>query len=72
VIPEAASVNEIVQHAVVSAIALGAVGVVLRRVLGVFDTRPANPPGAGGARQATPGCSHCAAGSAARHKHASR
>ena len=68
-IPEAASVNEIVQHAVVSAVALGAVAVVLRRVLGVFETRQANPPGSSGAGQVAPGCSHCAAGSAAQRKH---
>ena len=65
-IPEAASVNELVQHAVVSAVALGAVAVVLRRVLGVFETRPGNPPGTGGAGQPAPGCSHCAAGTAAQ------
>ena len=39
--PDAATVNGFVQHAVVSAVALGALGVVLRRVLGVFETAPA-------------------------------
>ena len=67
-IPDAASLNEIVQHAVVSVVALGAVAVVLRRVVGVFETRTGNPPGAG-TGQPTPGCSHCAAGTAAQRKH---
>ena len=38
--PDAATVNDFVQHAVVSVVALGALGVVLRRVLGVFERRP--------------------------------
>jgi hypothetical protein len=66
--PDAATMNGFVQHAVVSAIALGALAVVLRRVLGVFERRPPAPT-PGGTQQA-PGCSHCAAGAAAQKKHA--
>ena len=44
--PDAATMNGLVQHAVVSAVALGALAVVLRRVLGVFERRPpASSPG---------------------------
>ena len=68
--PDAATVNGFVQHAVVSAVALGALGVVLRRVLGVFERRP--PASPAGMAQGAPGCSHCAAGSAAHKKHANR
>ena len=67
-IPDATTVNAFVQHATVSAVALGALAVVLRRVLGVFEKRPAGQSGAA----AAPGCSHCAAGSAAAKKHAHR
>ena len=66
--PDAATVNGFVQHAVVSAVALGALAVVLRRVLGVFERRP--PASSPGVAQAAPGCSHCAAGNAAQKKHA--
>jgi len=61
--PAAASIGDLLQHATVTAVALGALGVVLRRVLGVFETRPAGPAAP------SPGCSHCAAGSAAAKKH---
>jgi hypothetical protein len=67
VIPDTAPLNDLVQHAVVSIVALGALGVVLRRVLGVFDRRPSTTPGA--TTQGAPGCSHCAAGSAVHKKH---
>ena len=64
--PDAATVNGFVQHAVVSVVALGALGVVLRRVLGVFERRrPASSPGM---THGASGCSHCAAGSAAQKK----
>ncbi|BCS31575.1 hypothetical protein TBR22_A07770 [Luteitalea sp. TBR-22] len=58
-----ASAGDLMQHATVSLVALGALGVVLRRVLGVFEPRP--PAGqagaAGGPHAAGPACSHCAA-----------
>ena len=60
--PAAASVGNLLQHATVTAVALGALGVVLRRVLGVFGTRPAGPAAS------APACSHCASGSAAHAK----
>ena len=51
VMPDAATVNGFVQHAVVSVVALGALGVVLRRVLGVFERRPpASSAGIGAGR----------------------
>ena len=43
--PDASTVNAFVQHATVTVIALGALTVVLRRVLGVFGKRPAAQPG---------------------------
>jgi hypothetical protein len=66
--PDAATMNDFLQHAVVTAVALGALTVVLRRVLGVFERRP--PTSAPASTQGAPGCSHCAAGSAAQKKHA--
>ncbi len=60
-IADAATVNELVQHAVVSVVALAALAMVLRRVLGVFETRPSQ--GSGTAHHAA-GCSHCATGTA--------
>jgi hypothetical protein len=66
--PDAITMNGFVQHAVVSAVALGALAVVLRRVFGVFDRRP--PASSPGMSQVAPGCSHCAAGAAAQRKHA--
>ena len=66
--PDAATMNGFVQHAVVSAVALGALAVVLRRVLGVFERRP--PASSAGTAQAAPGCRHCAPGNAAQKKHA--
>jgi len=65
--PAAVTMNGFVQHAVVSAVALGALAVVLRRVFGVFERRP--PVSSPGATHAAPGCSHCAAGAAAQKKH---
>ncbi len=61
-IADAATMSDIVQHAVVSVVALGALAMVLRRVLGVFETRPTS--GSGGAHHPS-GCSHCPTGSAA-------
>lgn len=53
--------GELVQHAIVSLVALGALGVVIRKVRGVFETRPPSQP---------PGCGTCAAGHAAQKKQA--
>jgi hypothetical protein len=69
--PAAASLGDLVQHVTVTAVALGALGVVLRRVLGVFETRP-SAAGRPSGSAATPACSHCAAGSAAAKKHTRR
>lgn len=67
-IPETATIGELVQHALVTLVALGAAGVVLRRVLGVFE-RPASQSSSPGAPHATgPACSHCAAGNAAQKR----
>jgi hypothetical protein len=44
------------QHATVTVVAIGALGVVVRRVLGVFERRPVGPAAP------SPGCSHCASG----------
>lgn len=71
-IPAAATLNEIVQHLTVSAVALAACVVVLRRVLGVFERRPTTPTEGPGLANATPACGHCAAGSAAAKKLAQR
>lgn len=61
--PAAASVGDLVQHATVTAVALGALGVVLRRVFGVFGKHPAPAAGAGSAGvPGAPACSHCASG----------
>jgi hypothetical protein len=55
----AAPLGELVQHAAVSVVALGALAVVLRRVLGVFESRPAAAPGSAGTPHASgPSCSH--------------
>ncbi len=62
---------ELVQHATVFVIALAAAVIVLRKVLGVFERRPANQT-TGGAHSAGPACSHCAAGNAAMAKPANR
>lgn len=71
--PAAASVGDLLQHATVTAVALGALGVVLRRVFGVFGRRPAPAAGAGSAGiSGSPACSHCAAGSAAAKTHTRR
>lgn len=58
--PAAAGIGELVQHVTVTAVAIGALGVVLKRVLGVFETRPAGPAAP------SPACSHCAAGTRKR------
>lgn len=60
-IPAGMRLGEVVQHAIVALVAMGAVAVVLRRVLGVFEPRPATPTAAGGTPAGGPGCSHCAA-----------
>lgn len=64
-ISDVATMSEIVQHAVVSVVALAALAMVLRRVLGVFETRPTS--GSGVAHHPS-GCSHCATGNAAAKK----
>ena len=64
--PDTATINDVVQHVLVSAVALGALGVVLRRLLGTFERQP--PASSGGIAQGAPGCSHCAAGNAAHKK----
>ena len=66
--PDTATLNDVLQHALVSVVALGALAVVLRRVLGAFERRP--PASSAGTATGAPGCSHCAAGSAAHSKHA--
>ncbi len=63
--PAAASVGDLVQHATVSVVALGALGVVLRRVFGVFGTRPAPRRVRATGMSRHPACSHCAAAAAA-------
>ena len=68
--PDTATINDVVQHVLVSAVALGALWVVLRRVFGAFERQP--PASSGGIAHGAPGCSHCAAGSAAQKKHANR
>ena len=67
--PDIATLNDAVQHALVSVVALGALAVVLRRVLGAFERRP--PSSSAGTAPGAPGCSHCAAGSAAHKQHSS-
>jgi hypothetical protein len=57
---DAMTVGELIQHALVTVVAFGALAIVLRKVLGVFDKRPAaSGPAAGGP---TPTCSHCPTG----------
>ncbi len=58
---------ELVQHVTVFVIALAAAAVVLRKVLGVFERRPAGSA-AGATHGASPACGHCAAGHAAMKK----
>ena len=53
------------QHLTVSVVALVALGVLLRKVLGFFSTRGTAPPAAGAPHTAGPSCSHCASGTAA-------
>jgi hypothetical protein len=48
----------VLQHLVVSLVAIGAAGVVARKVLGVFE-KPRTPSGS------APGCDHC--GAAQKH-----
>ena len=63
---EAMGPGELAQHVAVCIVALGALLVVVRRVFGVFGTRPTTPtPGPGVAAHT---CSHCAAGAAAQAK----
>ena len=63
---EAMGAGELAQHVAVCIVALGALLVVVRRVFGVFGTRPTTAtPGPG---TATNACSHCASGSAVRKK----
>ena len=50
-----------VQDVAVSLVAIGALAVVLRRVLGVFETRSTSPSAPAGPHTAGPSCSHCAA-----------
>jgi hypothetical protein len=69
----AAPLGELVQHAAVSVVALGALAVVLRRVLGVFESRPAAAPGSAGTPHAGgPSCSHCAANTTPQHSSPTR
>jgi hypothetical protein len=69
----AAPLNELVQHAAVSLVALGALAVVLRRVLGVFESRPAASPSSTGTPHAGgPSCSHCAANTTPQHSSPAR
>lgn len=51
--------GELIQHATVFVVALGALAVVLRKVLGVFDRRPAAQK---------PACGTCASGAVAHRK----
>ncbi len=66
--PEVATMGQLLQHVVVTLVALGAVVVVARRVLGVFESRPAGSHPGQGTPGAGPACSHCAAGAAAQRK----
>lgn len=61
-------IEQFAQHFVVTLVAIGAAVVVARRVFGVFERRTpaAGPTSTAGAP--APGCSHCAAGSAALPK----
>jgi hypothetical protein len=54
---DAMTAGEIVQHAVVTLVAIAALFVVLRKVLGVFDKRQAASPTAPAGP--SPTCSHC-------------
>ncbi|MBA2356071.1 MAG: hypothetical protein H0V80_15575 [Acidobacteria bacterium] len=58
-IPDGVSTSELIQHAIVGLVALWALTVVLRKVLGVFEKRPASQ---------APACGNCAAGQAAHKK----
>jgi hypothetical protein len=53
---DAMTVGELIQHALVTIVAFGALAVVLRKVLGVFDKRQASTPAPG---RPSPTCSHC-------------
>lgn len=66
--PEVASMGQLLQHVAVTLVALGALVVVARRVLGVFESRPAGSHPAPGTPGTGPACSHCAAGAAAQRK----
>lgn len=68
---DAMTFGDLVQHATVCLVALAALAVIVRRVLGVFETRPAGRGSAGGPG-AAPACSHCASGHAAQKAHARR
>lgn len=54
---DAMTVGELIQHALVTVVAFGALAIVLRKVLGVFDKRPA--AGAPTPGRPAPTCSHC-------------
>ena len=54
---DAMTVGEVVQHVLVTLVAVAALAVVLRKVLGGFDKRQASAPGG-----AAPTCSHCPTG----------
>jgi hypothetical protein len=68
---QAVGIDQFIQHATVSIVAVIAALVVARRVLGVFERRPSGVSGPSGA-DAAPGCSHCASGNAAAKKLAHR
>ena len=65
--PGGISFAEAWQHVIVTIVALGALAIVLRKVIGVFGGASPSAPASGptGASSAAPNCGHCAAGTAA-------
>ena len=60
---------ELWQHALVTLVAVLALGIVLKRVVGVFESRPPGGPARPGAAAGASACAHCASGAAATAKH---
>ena len=67
--PDMTSLTDSVQHLIVTLVALGALAIVLRKVLGVFGggaiVSSTTASGSGKPSSAAPACGHCAAGTAA-------
>jgi len=68
--PDAIALVDSAQHVIVTLVALGALAIVLRKVLGVFGGASTSTAAPGTARppSAAPNCGHCAAGTAATTK----